>query len=148
MTQEVGASDNEIEENLDSGASDTKITAETAIHATASNSPKRPSKKIKLDHQDVSLEKKKQSILDWCQHAAHRRPALRVKPGESISRDDFYKYYCDKSSSITFTINGIPQSFKHTSILDAPFIDPRTNLLDCTDTSTRPDHPSTVASGK
>ena len=62
MTQEVGASDNEIEENLDTGASDPKITAETAIHATASNSPKRPSKKIKLDHQDVSLEKKNKAF--------------------------------------------------------------------------------------
>ena len=151
MTQDASASDNEFEENVDSDRAKFTTDHPDTLHATASSSPKRtrPSQEINLDHKDIFLDPKKLRILDWYKDAAHRRPACRGKPGETMSRDDFYKeYYCDKSSSITFMINGIPQSFKRTSILDAPFIDPRTNLLDCTDTSTRPDHPSTVASGK
>ena len=153
MTQEVGAADNEIDSDYSDSDSESPTKLTTAPHDTASPGRKKPlrqppSKKVKFTpKEDDSLDQKKQNILDRYKNGAQFPPTVRGTRGEHISRKEYYKKYpCEKSSSITFTINGVPQLFKQQSILDAPYFDLPTYTT--TDTSTRPDQSSTVFSGK
>lgn len=138
MTQERDSSDGESE----------RVSKIATDQGTASVSPGRRSKKIKIEHgKEDSLDRKEKIIRKWTKNGPRSRPGFGADQGVLISREAFYRdYYCDKRSSITFTINGIPQSVKQTSILDAPFIDPGAKLPNCTtaDTPTCPDHTSVV----
>ena len=149
MTQEVDAADNEIDS--DSEQSPAKLATETAaLHDTAS--PARKTRRPPPSQKNLfALDQKQKDILNRYKDASHQPPTFRGTPrgtpGEHISLDEYYQnYYHEISSSITFTINGVPQSFKQQSILEAPFFDLPTYTA--TDTSTCPDHSSTATSGK